>query len=131
MKKVNETVLRETIYILAWVIILSAVTELIFLLIGKWNITVLWGNLLSAVAAVSNFFFMGLTVQSAVNFDEKKAAGYMKISQTLRMALLFVAAAVGVLLDCFNTITALIPLFFPRIAIAFRPLFFKKKNNKT
>ena len=42
--------------------------------------------------------------------------------------ILWVVAAVGVLLPCFNTVTALVPLFFPRIAVAFRPLIGKKKS---
>ena len=36
--------------------------------------------------------------------------------------------AVGVLLSCFNTATSLIPLFFPRIAIAFKPLFINREK---
>ena len=53
----------------------------------------------------------------------------MKLSQSGRMLLLFAAAAVGVLLPCFNTWTSIIPLFFPRIAIALRPLFLKKQQS--
>ena len=39
------------------------------------------------------------------------------------------AAALGVLLPCFNTVTALVPLFFPRLAVAFRPLVGRKTGN--
>ena len=35
--------------------------------------------------------------------------------------------AVGALVPCFNLIAVLIPLFFPRLAIALRPVF--KKTN--
>ena len=128
-EKVDKTVKKETLYISVWVLILSAVTQAVFLVIGKWSLSVLFGNLLSGVTGILNFFLMGLTVQAAVIKDEKKAALSMKVSQILRMLLIFAVAAVGVLLDCFNTVTVILPLFFPRIAISFRPLFNKKKNS--
>ena len=128
-EKVDKTVIKETLYISVWVLILSAVTQAVFLIIGKWSLSVLFGNLLSGVTGILNFFLMGLTVQAAVIKDEKKAALSMKVSQILRMLLIFAVATVGVLLDCFNTVTVILPLFFPRIAISFRPLFNKKKNS--
>ena len=129
IEKVDKTVIKETLYISVWVLILSAVTQAVFLIIGKWSLPVLFGNLLSGVTGILNFFLMGLTVQASVIKDEKKAALSMKVSQILRMLLIFAVAAVGVLLDCFNTVTVILPLFFPRIAISFRPLFNKKKNS--
>ena len=128
-EKVDKTVMKETLYISVWVLILSAVTQAVFLVIGKWSLSVLFGNLLSGVTGILNFFLLGLTVQAAVIKDEKKAALSMKVSQILRMLLIFAVATVGVLLDCFNTVTVILPLFFPRIAISFRPLFNKKKNS--
>ena len=53
----------------------------------------------------------------------------MRASWGLRSVALFAAAVLGVTLSCFNTITALVPLIFPRIAIAFRPLFDRKKQD--
>ena len=38
----------------------------------------------------------------------------------------FTFAAIGIIAPCFNTAAAIIPLFFNRIAIAFRPLFAKR-----
>ena len=75
---------------------------------------------------------MGLTVQKAVDMEQKQAAAFMKLSQMLRMLMVFVAAVLGVLLKCFNMWASLIPLFFVRIAILFRPLFSKDDSeNKT
>ena len=126
MIKPNKTVLKETLYITAWTVIFSLVTEAVFLIVGKWELTVLFGNLLGAAVSVLNFFFMGLTVQKAVELEEKKAALTIKVSQIARTFAMFVIAGAGVLLEYFNPITVLIPLFFPRIAVAFRPLFKKK-----
>lgn len=118
MKNIDETVKRETRYILVCTVILSAVMEAVFLIVGRWDYTVLLGNLLSGTAAVLNFFFMGLTVQKAVMMEEKDAQKAMKASQSIRMVALFAVAALGAGLPCFNIITVLVPLFFPRIAIA-------------
>lgn len=127
MKKVDKTVLAETGYIAVWVIILSALMQAVFLIVGSWDITVLFGNFLSAAVAVCNFFLMGLTVQSATSKGEKEAKAFMKLSQSLRTLMMFGAAILGVVLPCFQIVASLLPLFFPRIAIAFRPLFMKRK----
>ncbi len=126
--KLDKTVRYETLYITLWVIVCSALLESVFLIIGKWDHTVLTGNVLGAAAAAANFLLMGVTVQKAVLMDKKRAASYLKISQSLRMLLIFAVAGVGVLLPYFNTVAVLVPLFFPRIAILFRPLFGKKKD---
>ena len=64
---------------------------------------------------------MELTIQKAVGKDQKESAALMKFSQTYLFFLQLAAAAVGVLVPVFNWIAVLIPLFFPRIAIALRP----------
>ena len=128
MIKVNETVRRETVYIAAVVLILSVLMEAVFLILRRWDYTVLLGNLLSAAVAVANFFLMGLTVQKAVEKDEKDAANAMKLSQRLRLLMIFAVLAMGVSLGCFNIIAVLIPQFFPRIAVALRPLFNKTED---
>ena len=126
MKKIDPTVWRETKYIGAWVLILSALLQAVFLVIGQWDYTVLLGNLLSAPVAVLNFLLMGITVQSAVLKDEKEAKTAMKASQLYRNFLILVSCIVGIVLPCFSTWTVIIPIFFPRIAFAFRPLFDKE-----
>ncbi len=127
MKKIDPTVLKETGYIAAMVFIFSLAMQSVFLIIGKWDYTVLLGNLLGFFAAVGNFFLMGISVQSSLSKEEKDAKSLMKVSQSLRLLLLFVIALVGYLVPVFNTLTVLIPFLFPRIAVALRPLFTKSK----
>ena len=127
MKKIDPTVLKETVYIAAMVFIFSLALQSVFLIIGKWDYTVLTGNLLGFVAAVGNFFLMGLSVQASLGKEEKDAKNLMKVSQSLRLLFIFVIALIGYLVPVFNTIAVLIPLLFPRIAVALRPLFMKKK----
>ena len=125
--KIDKVVLQETAYIAVWTLILSAVMQAVFLVIGKWDYTVILGNLLGAAANLLNFFLMALTVQKALEKEEKEAKQAMKLSHSMRMLMLFVIALLGILLPCFNTIASVIPFFFTRIAIMFRQ-FFKNKN---
>ena len=127
--KVDAVVRRETGFVALWELLLSLLLQAVFLIGGWWSLPVLFGNLLSGAVAVGNFFAMGLTVQKAVDRDKKQAASLMKLSQTLRMLLMFLAVLCGVLLPkVFHPVTLLVPLFFPRIAISLRPLFDKRQD---
>ena len=128
MKNVDPTVWKETKYIAAWVLILSALMQAVFLIIDKWDYSVLLGNLLSAAVSVLNFFLMGLSIQKALQKDEKEAKNTLKLSQTYRTILLLIVAVLGGVLSCFNLWAVLIPMLFPRIAIVFRPMFDKNKT---
>ena len=125
MKKVDPTVLQETRYIATWVLVFSAFTQAVFLIIGKWDTTVILGNLYSALIAVGNFFLMGLSVQKALGKEEKDAKAVIKVSMLYRTLLLIILTGVGIFLPFLSIWTVIIPLFFPRVAIAIRP-FVKK-----
>ena len=125
MAKINPTVKSETLYIGCWVTILSVILQAVFLILGKWDYTVLLGNLLADVLSIGNFLLLGLTVQRAVEKEQDEAKTMMKLSLTLRNVLLFVVIVVGIVLPWFNTWAVLIPVFFPRIAMLFRGCFKK------
>lgn len=124
--QIDPAVKKETRYILGFSILLSAVMELVFYLCGHMDYTVPLGNLLGVCIAVLNFFLMGLTIQNSIGLDEKAASEKLKLSQKLRMLMVVALAGVGVGLPCFHSLAVVIPLFFPRIAIAFWPLFNKE-----
>ncbi len=128
MKRIDETVKKETLYIAAWTVVLSVFMQAVFLVAGLWKLDVLLGNLISAVGAVLNFLLMGITIQKAVDKDEKDAAQMMRFSQSMRMLMQLAVAGVGALF--FNPVAAVLPLFFPRIAIFFRPFFDRKSKNQ-
>lgn len=127
--KANETVRKECIYIAYFCTILSVLMQAVFLCLGKWDYKVLLGNLLSLILSVSNFYFMGLTVQKAVEKDEADARKLMKSSSSIRTAVMFVGIAIGVALPWFNTVAVIVPVFFQRIAILFRPFIKDKKGS--
>lgn len=128
MKGIDPTVRKETLYIAAWTLLLTLLTEAVYLLLRRWDLAVLFGNLLGAAAAVLNFFLMGLTVQKAVGREEKDAANLMRLSQAGRLLLLVLVGLAAALIPLFDLIATLIPLFFPRLAVAARPLFDRIKK---
>lgn len=130
MRKIDTTVKKETLYITVCTVILSALMEAVFLIVRKWDYTVLTGNLLGGTAAVVNFFLMGLTVQKAVGQDAEQAKQTVRLSQTLRLIGLLVVAVIGVAVPVFHYLAVLIPLFFPRVGILFRPLLDRKQNRE-
>ena len=130
MRKIDPTVQKETKYIAVVVVLLSAVMEAVFLVLGKWDYTVLLGNALGALAALGNFLLMGITIQNSLDMDAEDAAKRMKLSQMLRMLMLMILAVLGVALKCFHTLAVLITLFFPRIAIALHPLLDRKGGKR-
>ena len=128
----DPVVKKETKFIAVWVLILSCILQAVFLVIGKWDYTVLLGNLLSGTAAVVNFLLMGLTVVKTLekqkeddDGDFKEARQFAKMSQTARNAMIVIVGVLGPALPCFNIFSTLIPLFFPRIAAWIRMLFVK------
>ena len=128
MAKLNPTVRRESVFIAVCVLLCSVIMQAVFLLLGRWDYTVLTGNLLGGFAAVGNFVAMGYTVQQAVEQEEKRAKEMMRTSRGFRTALVVLLAVLGVCLPFFNNVAVILPLFFPRIGLFFRPLLDKKES---
>ncbi len=126
-KKVDPTVVKETRFIALVVLILSVLMQAVFLVIGRWEITVLLGNLYGMAAAVGNFFLMGLTVQHCLTLEPDDAKKKMRFSQQMRLLMLLVLCMIGAALSCFNTIALLVPQLFPRIGVTIRGLTMKDK----
>ena len=129
MTKMDPVVRKETGYIAAWVLALSPVMELVFALLRRWDFSVLTGNLAGVSMALGNYLLLGRAVVKAVALGQPdKAALRIRSSRTVR--LLGVAAlcalCVGVLKT--NVYATLIPLLFPRIGLAFRPMIDRKRG---
>ena len=129
----DPAVKKETGYIAVWVVLLSLVMEAVFLLIREWDVSVLFGNLGGAAVAVGNFFLMALLAVRAMNRALEKgkpeeAASRVKATATYR--LLGCVGLCVILIAVFktNVYATLIPLLFPRIGIAFRPVIDRKRG---
>lgn len=126
--KVEKIVAKETTYIAFWTLVLSVLMQAVFLFLHKWDYTVLLGNLWGGIISVLNFFCMGLFVQKAVSKDAEEAKKIIKLSQSVRMLVLFVLVVIGVLLPCFSAISVVLPLFFSRIGIFVKAFQIKSKE---
>ena len=129
LSKIDPTVKRMTCYIAACVLVLSLLMEAVYLILGAWEMPVLWGNLLGAFVAVLNFFLMGLTIQRSLRFSEEDAKKFIRVSQSLRMLMILVFCAIGAAVPIFDLLAVALPQFFPRIGTMLWPRF--EKNAKT
>jgi hypothetical protein len=126
--KLDATVKRETKFIALFTAVLSLLMQSVFLIIGKWDYTVLLGNLLGYLAGLGNFVLLGITVQNAVTKSEDDAKKLIKLSQQLRLFGMLGIALIGYLVPVFHIIAVIIPFLFPRIAIALRSALIKDKD---
>lgn len=129
--QVQEATRRETGHIALGVLAFSVVMELVFVLLRRWDMGVLWGNLLGGGFAVLNFFLLGLTVQKiAGEQDEKRAKLKLQGSYSLRMLLTLGVIILAVKVPVFTWPAAVIPLLFPRLTILAMQLTGKYKPEK-
>ena len=129
MKKIDATIWKETAYIGAWTLIFSVLMQAVYLVIGKWDYTVLLGNLLGILTTVGNFFLLGVTVQKALDMEPDDAKKAVKLSQSSRLIMMFLVALAAYFIPVFNIVAVIIPYLFPRIAIMFRSCFNKGVND--
>ena len=128
MAKLDPVVRKETAYAATWVAALSLVMEAAFLILKRWSGAVLAGNLIGAGAAVGNYLLLGITVAKAAGGPPEKVAMKVRSSMTARMLgqAVICAIAVGILKT--NVYATILPLLFPRIGIAFRPMIDRKRG---
>ncbi|MDE6107877.1 MAG: ATP synthase subunit I [Oscillospiraceae bacterium] len=116
--QVQEATKKETLHIAVGVLGFSAIMNLVFLCLKKWELSVLWGTLMGGGWAILNFFLLGLTVQKMVaDPDEKRGKRLLQRSYTLRMLCTIVVTAVALRLPGVNGVAEVVPLFFPRLTI--------------
>ena len=125
MPKVSDAVRRETAWVAAWTVGLTLVMNLVFVIIGKWDLGVLLSSLLGCGTAIGCFFWLGLTVQRAVGKPEKNAKSILQFSQMARLLVQGGVLAAGFAVAWLNGWAVMIPLFFPQIAVRLRPLWKK------
>lgn len=128
----DPAVRKETGYIAVWVILLSLVMEAVFLLLRKWDLSVLFGNIGGAAVAVGNFFLMALIATRAVDRavkNGKPEEAMTRVKATAMVRLLGCALLCVILIAVFktNVYATLIPMLFPRIGIMFWPKFNKNQ----
>ena len=127
----DPAVRKETGYIAVWVVALSLVMQGVFLLLRQWEIPVLTGNLGGAAVAIGNFWLLGVTVSRAVEQGKpEEAARRVKATATLRLLGCALICVILIALLKTNVYATVIPLLFPRIGIAFRPIIDRKRGKE-
>ena len=129
----NPAVKKETGYIALWVVLLSLVMEGVFLVIRRWDLSVLFGNLGGAAVAIGNFFLLALTATRIMESSLQKnkpeqAAAKMKATATFRLVGCALVCVILIAVFKTNLYATVIPLLFPRIGIAFRPMIDRKRG---
>ena len=114
--KISETIKKETVHIAIGVLLGDAVMLLVFALLRKLDLTVVLGAALGSVAAVLNFFVMGISVQRALDCPEK-AKAMVQRSYTWRMLAMAGILVLAVKLPYFHPVAAAVPYLLPRITI--------------
>lgn len=130
--KIQKAIWKETVHITLGVVVLSVLMQLVFLLIGKWDMTVLCGTLLGSTYSILNFFILGLTVQKVANEgNEKQGKNWMQFSYSCRMMGTMLVVFMGLSMPWFNWVAVFLPQLFPRITIAAMGFTGKKAKEAT
>ncbi len=121
--KVDRVVLKETRYLAIAVTVCSLVMQGVFLILGKYDWTVLTGSLLGGVAAVLNFFSMGMTMQRATaKEDSAEAKKQIRASYNMRYLALGAVVVVAAVTPYFHWVPVVLSLVFPRLWFWVMPL---------
>ncbi len=129
----DPAVKKETGYIAVWVIFLSLIMEAVFLLLRKWDLSVLFGNLGGVIVSIGNFFLMALIATRAMNRGvesgkPEEAAARVKATAMVRLLGCVLLCVLLIAVFKTNVYATLIPMLFPRIGIVFWPKFNKYRG---
>lgn len=126
----RKIVYRETGIVAIGVAACTAVMVLVFVLLGRFHLSVLWGSLAGAVLSVGNFFFMALgaslAADKAENQDVKGGSLLVRNSYMIRLLILFIVLIACAKSGVFNLIALVIPLLFVRPTLTVAEFFRKK-----
>ena len=82
---------------------------------GVGNYTLITGAVAGTLIAFINFVLLGLSAEKSLHMGEKKSQLYMNGSYAIRYIGMFIILGVLMYLKLVNPVTALIPLFIPKI----------------
>ena len=121
---------KDVLKVISGTAVLCVVMDIIFLLIGKFDLAVLWGTLLGFACASLNFCFLAFSVYKAVD-KGKAAGGYIGGSYFLRLLFISIVVVYSIKSPHFNYVATVIPLVFPRVIIMVLEGIMKKKKKSS
>ena len=129
--KIEPAVKLESKRIAIGVLAMSVIMEIVFVVLGRFDYTVLLGNLLGGGWAILNFFLMALgtslAADKAENQDVKGGSLLVRNSYMLRLLGLFIVLIICAKTEVFNLIALVLPLVFVRPTLT-AVEFFRKKG---
>lgn len=127
----RKIVYRETAVAAIGVTLCTAVMIAVFVLLDKFDMSVLWGGLMGAVLSIGNFFFMALgTSIAADKAEQQDVAGGTRLvrnSYMLRLLVLFLILILCAKSGVFHLIALVLPQVFVRPTLTAAE-FLKKKG---
>lgn len=133
--KVDKVVKKETINMGLGILVCSAITQIVFFILGKYSLAVLLGSIYGGAVILLNFFLMGLTVQSVTKLDDQNMAKKkIQFSYSMRQLALMLLIGLGMYIsvnfEIFHWLPILLAIIYPRIIIFFIGFFRKEWNSK-
>ncbi len=129
--KIDPIVKKETGYMALGSLICTAVVALVFVLLGKFDVTVALGCLVGYVLTVGNFFVMSNTLTKAISTgDEVTAKLKMKQSYVTRSVVMLVVMGASIVLEQIHWVPVIASVFYPRIVIFVRGIAQNIRNRK-
>ena len=111
----QSVTVKETLKIAIGEIIVLILMFAVFALLGRFDSSVVFGGLLGAAANILYFIFICIGVNSAVKEnDQKRQKMSLSVTYYLRFLILGICIAVGLKLDCFNSIAVIVPVLMTR-----------------
>lgn len=113
----NNAVMKTTAKIAAGQVVCILLMFGIFVVCGRFTYKVLLGGLLGGVVTVLNFFFMGLSVDSAADRysgSEKNIKASVQFSFIARLVVMLLCLGLALKSGWFNPISLLVPLCLVR-----------------
>ena len=108
--------------------VLTVLENIVYLVMGKWNITVMLGSFWGLFLTCFFFYRICISVTQILNMDDKNMASRHAVSsQTQRLFITGLGIFIAFKLSFLDPIAAIIPLFFTRIAIVIINLIYKEE----
>lgn len=125
----DPAVRRESAFAAIASLIGTVAVQLIFVAVGLWDLSVLWGGLIGLAVSTLNFFLMSLTMQKAIETgDQSRATGIIRLSYLWRTLFMLGVLVLSLVVDAIHWIPVVASFFYIRIAITARQLLAKKKD---
>lgn len=130
----NRAVIRQVGLVALCKAACVAVMLLVYAVIGRFSLPVLWGGLLGGVLAALDFLFLSIAVTRAADRAEAtgeaaKAKLSIQSSSAARLLLMALILIGALKLELCDPIAAVLPLLFPRPCIMLFEFF--RKDGKT